>query len=224
MQNINLALVAFVCLFGTSLAADCFGGVQSCADGTFGVGSCTTRFGSFPEMNWEAETLVEKHMKASIDYLFMGSRFNEWKVNRKGFSGYFNKLSDAKWEQTKDLLKYMISRGGELTSNFSVLVSNNRDDHVLDELPALGKALDTEKAITNNIQHLAHRASVHTTNHNYMDGAFYNFLSEDVAEHQIPRIQDLSRHVHTLSSAMKTTKDTDSAFVLYLYDTNVINK
>jgi len=242
MQKITLALVAFVCLFGISAASNCYDVTKSCSMADFDASSCKTNVGRYINMdtslkqdkdsslNRDTQNLIQEHIRLSTEYLLMASHFNEWSVNRQGFHNYFLKLSDEKWQQGIDLLKYSIIRGGEITPDFNVPVpSGGGSLYKMYELPALAKALDLEKRLTTDILSLAHRATLHTstthanltvTNNNDNDGAFSYYLNEDVSHNKVPRIKDLSNHINTLAVAMKSTND--PAFVLYIYDNNVL--
>jgi len=242
MQKITLAFVAFVCLFGISVALNCYDVTKSCSIADFDASSCKTNVGRYINMdtslsrdkdsslNGDTQNLIQEHIRLSTEYLLMASHFNEWSINRPGFHNYFLKLSDEKWQQGIDLLKYSITRGGEITPDFNVAVPSGRGSlYKMYELPALAKALDMEKRLTTDSLSLAHRATLHTTtthanktvtNNQDNDGAFSYYLNADVTQNKVPRMKDLSNHINTLGIAMKSVND--PAFVLYIYDNDVL--
>ena len=52
--------------------------------------------------------------------MFQATSFNTDKVNRLGFSKYFMEQSDKMWGRGKDMIKYVLKRGGKMGSAFQV--------------------------------------------------------------------------------------------------------
>ena len=52
--------------------------------------------------------------------MFQATSFNTDKVNRMGFSKYFLEQSDKMWARGKDMIKYVLKRGGKMGSAFQV--------------------------------------------------------------------------------------------------------
>jgi len=56
----------------------------------------------------------------SMTYLLMASHFNTDVVNRAGFSKLFMDHSDKMWARGKDMMKYVLKRGGKMGTSFQV--------------------------------------------------------------------------------------------------------
>ena len=48
------------------------------------------------------------------------SSFSTDKVNRMGFSKFFKEKSDNMWNRGKDMIKYVLKRGGKMGTGFQV--------------------------------------------------------------------------------------------------------
>jgi len=232
--------VVFCVLFGTSFGDNseatgghCINSIHdACLSNSPAVGLdemkknatiCTSTFGGFPQLSDRIQSLVAKKIQASMQYLLIANHFSEWEIDRKGFQGVFDKMSDDTFEEAITLIKHMTLRGGRL-SNFKVPMPEN-ESYQLGELEAMSKALDIEKQLASkslNIVHAATHGDVKTNQHT--DGEFAHFLANQVSSNNAVRIKTLANHVNTLSQAIShaLAKNRDASFVLHLYDTQFL--
>jgi len=235
----TLLISAVVCvLFGMCFGNDVFAGV--CLNSIHGACSssgpdsvvkemnnnytvCRSTFGGFPQLEEKTQLLASKQIQASMQLLLIGCHFSEWNVDRKGFFKLFMDLSDAQFQDAVTLIQHMNKRGGRLI-NFTIPMPE--EGYQLGELVALSKALDIEKGLASRTLNLAHAAThgdVKTNQHT--DSEFSHFLADQVSDKHSIRIKTLANHVNTLSHAVTHTlaKTGDPAFVLHIYDTQVLS-
>ena len=55
-----------------------------------------------------------------LSFYFQASSFSTDKVNRMGFSKFFMEKSDTMWGRGKDMIKYVLKRGGKMGTGFQV--------------------------------------------------------------------------------------------------------
>jgi len=243
-ESLVSAAVLLVVLSIANAESVCHAGVKvACEDATgkktLEPAKCTAQFGQFPHLNNQTEALIKEHLRASMEFLMIGNHFGEWNINRKGFFEYFQKLSDAAWEDAIDLMQHMVKRGGRLTNDFEIpeaeeCTSKGNEAYKcydMDELNALSKALDIQKSLarsTLRLITLANHAPVRVGEEigewpkgSQRDGEFAHYLADQVSDKQVMRIKDLANHVNSLSQALDATSD--AGLVLYIYDTQVLN-
>merc|ERR1711872_1145428 len=121
-------------------------------------------------------------------YLLMASHFNTDVVNRAGFSKLFMDHSDKMWSRGKDMMKYVLKRGGKMGTSFQIPPAGSGNQIVgnvdySNEMKALGTSLD---------------------------------LLEELSEDYADDIHSLSSKLNTLGKMVK--KDNSNAMALHLFD------
>ncbi|MCQ9140780.1 hypothetical protein MZE11_19640, partial [Bacillus amyloliquefaciens] len=98
------AVIAIVCLALSAVSADvCFNEVSmECgrATSSLELPSCNAVYGNFGKQGNvanEMQAYANLHLRRSYEYLLSAAYFNNYQVNRLGFSKLFKKLSDDAW-------------------------------------------------------------------------------------------------------------------------------
>jgi len=118
-------LVVLVAI-GLAAADDgpCFSHVADSCDTVSGwsTGSCNSVYGGFRGNSNNLHRIIVDDFTDSMTYLLMASHFNTDVVNRAGFSKLFMDHSDKMWARGKDMMKYVLKRGGKMGTSFQVKV------------------------------------------------------------------------------------------------------
>merc|ERR1712179_233405 len=83
-------------------------------------GSCNSVHGGFKGNSDRLHRIIVDDFINSMDFLLMSTSFSTDKVNRMGFSKYFMEQSDKMWGRGKDMIKYVLKRGGKMGANFQI--------------------------------------------------------------------------------------------------------
>merc|ERR1712121_376409 len=126
--------------------------------------TCNSKFGGFEGNSQNLHNIIRDDFSDSMTYLVMSSSFSTDEKNRMGFSKYFREYSDKMWSRGKDMMKYVLKRGGHMGSDFQVPLysGNGHDIASLDystELKSLGVTLDLLKTRAKHLND-AHKLSL----------------------------------------------------------------
>ena len=67
-------------------------------------------------------------MYVLLSLCLQASAFSTDKVNRMGFSKFFQEKSDGMWARGKEMMKYVLKRGGRMGTGFQLPPFGVRDD------------------------------------------------------------------------------------------------
>lgn len=110
---------------------------------------------------------VKDQVAASYDYLMLASYYGNYVKHRPGFHKQFKSLADKAWSNSIDLIKFITKRGGRMVFDGA---NNGAQKKILelDEIHAMGYALDTEKSLAVNANHI-HQKSSHAAHPKHYD-------------------------------------------------------
>lgn len=180
-------------------------------------GSCNSVHGGFKGNTDLLHRIIVDDFVNSMDYLLMATSFNTDKVNRLGFSKYFLEQSDKMWGRGKDMIKYVLKRGGKMGSAFQIPLSN-------DLQPLGARDYSNEmKALGVNLDMLKQRAA-------YVIGAYSHSLSngpesfdpatahvlEELSEEYAGDINDVAKKLNILGKMIRNPNT--NAMALHLFD------
>jgi len=181
---------------------------------------CTAEWGAFPRINKDTNELISQQLNTSLEYLLIASHFKDWRYSRPGFASYFSKLSDDNWNEAISLLTHMVERGGNLVTDFEVVMPTDLDtNYQLQEIEALSKALDKERKLATKTLHLAHLA-----NHGQgvpHDSEFAEFLAKRLHHNSVLRIKHLANYVNLLSDIINGSGG-DSEYAIFKFDSEYL--
>merc|ERR1712179_320816 len=147
-KRMNKLQVIFVLALAASAAnADeftCFSHVESkCSEPgeVWTAGGCSSVHGGFLGNSNNLHRIIVDDFTDSMSYLLMASSFSTDVTNKLGFSKYFMEKSDSMWARGKDMMKYVLKRGGKMGNGFQIPpvgVATQLNDpataHMLEEL------------------------------------------------------------------------------------------
>lgn len=164
-------------------------------------------------------TLVNDQLTASMEYLLVGSMFNQWDSYRPGFQKYFHKMSDDAWDDAVAFIHHLTKRGR--TPKISVSKPENpRVGSKTKELESLAVAYDKEMRLVSRTMELIGNS------HKAHDPEMYHFLSEHLSDVRTLRVKHLANHVHSLYDAVANTDRPsgagDASLAVHIYDTQIL--
>jgi len=179
--------------------------------------SCNSKFGGFEGNAHNLHRVILDDFTDSITYLLMSSSFSTDVKNRMGFSKFFMGHSDKMWARGKDMMKYVLKRGGHMGTGFQIPPNgaNSQTIGSMDystELQGLGLTLDLLKARASNL-YVAYKHSLASNNSLSFDPATAHML-EEVVEDYTGDINDAARKLNTLSKMMRQ----DRGMGLHMFD------
>lgn len=145
----------------------------------------------------------------------MATHYGNYEKSREGFEKVFKDLSDSKWEEAIDLIKYITKRGGRM--NFAAVrqdtVNDDNGNYEFYELESLAKALDMEKQLALE----AHRIHGEATRRrkDYHDPEVSSYLEKEFVHKHADIIRKLSGYTSDLNALLNGH---DSSLALYLFD------
>jgi ferritin len=192
------------------------------------IDTCNSNYGGFTNRQYrtveeDMQNLIGQHLSASMQYLLIASRFNEWKMDRKGFHALYSKMSDDAFNEAVAMIQHMNMRGGRLETDFNITMPTDVN-YQMSELESLSKVLAIEKQLAKNTLLLINSASHAKLQSHHSDGELALFLAEQISGNHSPRIKSLAAHVNNLGQAIAhgLEKNNDPAYVVYLYDTQFL--
>merc|ERR1711934_877692 len=162
--------------------------------------SCNSKFGGFEGNAHNLHRVILDDFTDSMTYLLMSSSFSTDVKNRMGFSKFFMGHSDKMWARGKDMMKYVLKRGGRMGTGFQI-PPNGANSQSLTELQGLGLTLDLLKARASDL-YVAYKHSLASNNSMSFDPATAHML-EEVVEDYTGDINDAARKLNTLSKMMR---------------------
>jgi len=166
------------------------------------------------------QKLLNLHLTTSLEYLLIGSKFNQWNSYRAGFRKYFDALSDGAWNDAVELIHHMTKRGYKP----KVYVNEpfgEKNVGEYSELEALAVSLDREQTLASTTMDIMSEA--HSETH---DPEMFHYLSEHLSDVRTKKIKTSANHVNTLYRAVTDVVkgDGDGPLALHIYDTQILLK
>jgi len=185
------------------------------------TGSCSSVHGGFKGNSDNLHRIIVDDFTDSMNYLLMSTAFSTDKVNRMGFSKYFMAQSDNMWAKGKDMIKYVLKRGGKMGTNFQIppLGSARQigDFDYSTEISALGTNLDMLKARAQDVI-TAYRHSL-SKGTEVFDPATAHKL-EELSEEYTGEIHQAAKKLNTLGKLVR--ESTSNAMGLHLFDKSLM--
>jgi len=223
-----LGLVLLTVLVGGSFAADddvCFAHVESkCSEPgeTWAMGGCSSIHGGYNGNANNLHRIIVDDFTDSMNYLLMASSFNTDVVNKMGFHKYFMEKSDSMWNRGKDMMKYVLKRGGAMGHGFQIPpIGSSNSLSSLDfsnEMKSLGITLDSLKARAEDSR-VAYMHSQRRTDPTSSDSSFdptTSHLLEELTESYSGEIRETAEKLNTLGRMIK--KDNSRNMAIHLFD------
>ncbi|XP_014227554.1 soma ferritin [Trichogramma pretiosum] len=173
---------------------------------------CNAKYGSIDEIQDDFLAYADDQLQTSFEYLLLSAQFNNYDTNRAGFHKLYRKLSDVAWENALAIIRYINSRGGQLS--FENISNNGKNkerslNFDMSELHSLARVLDSESRLANEALRL------HTLATDHEDGAAAHFLEEELIRKQSEMIRDLAGYTSDLK---KLLRQRDAPLGVYLFD------
>nr|CAI5818989.1 unnamed protein product [Callosobruchus analis] len=179
--------------------------------------NCTAKYGAIDNLQSKLQRYVNHHFIRSFEYLLMATHFGNYEKNREGFEKLFRGLSDNKWHEAIELIKYITKRGGEM--NFNELSEGIRDedkeeqDFELLELSSVAKALDIEKKLA------LEAFQIHEDASRKMNGFHDPEISSHVEHEFVHKQRDIVRKLAGYTTDLsELLNGPDASLSLYLFD------
>jgi len=194
---------------------DALGACSTTTKNPGGLANCNARYGAIEAMLPDLQMYVNTHITRSYEYLLMSTHYGNYEKSREGFEKLFHELSDSKWEQAIELIKYITKRGGDM--NFNMVnqdtVNDESGSYEFYELESLAKALDMEKQLALE----AHRIHGEATRKrkDYHDPEVSSYLENEFVHKHASCIRKLSGYTSDLNTLLNGP---DSSLALYLFD------
>jgi len=218
-------LAVYVAIFGLTAADEgpCFSHVADNCDTVSGwsAGSCNSVYGGFRGNSNNLHRIIVDDFTDSMTYLLMASHFNTDVVNRAGFSKLFMGHSDKMWARGKDMMKYVLKRGGKMGGSFQIPPAGTGNQIVgnvdySNEMKALGTSLDLMKVRASDVfTAYKHSLSATHSSTSSFDPETAHML-EELSEEYAEDIHSLSTKLNTLGKMVK--RDNSNAMALHLFD------
>lgn len=106
--------------------------------------------------------------------MLLAVNFGTYVQNRPGFEKTFRELSDTAWNRGIGLIKHITKRGG--AHDFNLRSNRNKTPLELNEIEALGLALDIEKGLATKA-HNIHEMYSHANHKAHYDAEVHTFFT-----------------------------------------------
>merc|ERR1712168_850644 len=219
MRGIVLAVVAFAAV--NAKDDFCFSHAKSkCTEPgeNWRAGACNSKHGGFEGDTSILHRMVVDDFTDSMTYLLMGSRFSTDVQNKMGFHKYFMDKSDSMWNRGKDMMKYILKRGGQMGSSFMVAMNETSKLDFTNEIKSFAVSLDLMKSRAKDIilasEHANRKSPMADPKFSY-DPATSHVLDE-LAEDYSGEIRDVAEKLNTLARMVK--KDNSVNLGVHLFD------
>merc|ERR1711973_305320 len=224
-RKISKMLRFAVVLAVTALAAAedvCYSHVESkCSEPgeSWATGGCSSLHGGFLGNSNNLHRIIVDDFTDSITYLLMGSSFNTDVKNHMGFHKYFMEKSDKMWARGKDMMKYILQRGGKMGTGFQIPPLGAgytlADLDYTNEMKSFGVSLDllksrAEDSLTAYIHAYNRKSDVSS-----FDPATAHML-EELNEGYAEEIRETAEKLNTLGRMVR--KDNSRNMALHLFD------
>merc|ERR1711962_846708 len=160
-----LGLVAILAVAAVVAGEDvCYNQVETkCSEPgeTWSSGGCNSVHGGFLGNSNNLHRIIVDDFTDSITYLLMASTFNTDKKNHMGFHKYFMGRSEKMWTRGKDMMKYVLQRGGKMGNGFQIppigAAVSLADLDYTNEMKSFGVSLDLLKSRAEEIRETAEK-------------------------------------------------------------------
>lgn len=223
----NIVFLGALALVSASDDQSCYAHISEKCDMPGGndwtTGSCSSVHGGFKGNSDNLHRIIVDDFTDSMNYLLMSTAFSTDKVNRMGFSKYFMEQSDKMWAKGKDMIKYVLKRGGKMGANFQIppLGSETSRDlgdfDISNEMKAMGTNLDMLKGRAQDVI-TAYRHSL-SKGAEVFDPATAHKL-EELSEDYTEEIHDVAKRLNTLGKLVR--ESSSNAMGLHLYDKSLM--
>merc|ERR1711872_937098 len=156
--------------------------------------------------------IIYTSFKDSIKYLQMASFFNTDSKNRMGFHKYFMGKSDRMWTRAKDVMKYVLKRGGHMRAIKNPKIVSDVNHH--SELESFALSLDMLKQQA-KLARIAYVKALGGAANGKKDVATVNLMAE-LDESYAEEIKETSAKLNTIIRLWKDNKTNSMA--LHLFD------
>lgn len=177
--------------------------------------NCTAKYGAIDALQADLQKFVNHHFIRSFEYLMMSTHFSNYEMNRPGFEKLFRGLSDDKWEEGIELIKYITKRGGSM--NFGAvgedIAKEEGRSFDLNEFAAIAQALDYEKNFEMEAQAIHTEATARNKHHH--DPEISSFIENEFLHEERDMIRKLAGFTTDLHSILSGP---DSSLGLFLFD------
>merc|ERR1712059_12395 len=185
--------------------------------------NCNSVFGGFKGNSNNLHRIIVDDFTDSLTYLLMASSFSTDAVNRLGFSKFFMEKSDKMWARGKDMMKYVLKRGGRMGTSFQIPPSVEKNQVVgnmdfSNEMEGLGVTLDLLKVRGSDV-FLAYKHSLTSTQPGAPNPSFdpeTAHMLEELSESYAEDINDVASKLNTLGKMVR--KASSSAMALHMFD------
>ncbi|CAG9863999.1 unnamed protein product [Phyllotreta striolata] len=175
--------------------------------------NCTAKYGAIERAEASLQKFAYHHFIRSFDYLLLSTHFANYQKNRPGFEKLFRDLSDNKWHEGIELIKYITSRGGEMQFNdVDNLVESEDGNFDLHEITAIAKALDIEKKMANEASEIHHRIWHKSVLH---DPEITDYIEKEFVHKEKDLIRKLAGYSTDLKDLLNPE---DGSLSLFLFD------
>ncbi|KAG5898578.1 hypothetical protein JTB14_016590 [Gonioctena quinquepunctata] len=179
--------------------------------------NCTAKYGAIEAVQPDLQKFANHHFIRSFEYLLMSTHFANYEKNRAGFEKLFRSLSDEKWHESIELIKYITKRGGEMDFNkLSEDIMEEKPEErsfELYELTAMARALDVEKKFAVEA-HKIHSEATRKSK-SFHDPEISDYLEKEFLHKQRDVIRKLAGYTTDLSDLLDGP---DSSLSLFLFD------
>lgn len=155
--------------------------------------------------------------------MFLASQFGTHGKDRPGFEKLLSGLSDAHWGKGSDMIKELTKRGAQ--HSFDKANDNIVPLAEFDELQALAKAVEIEKALlirANRVHRHHSHATLNDAKSNGYDAGMAHYIEEEIIEGQTETLRNLVGHVNDLKRMWKGT-NTLYPLSLFMFDGHLKN-
>ncbi|CAH1176752.1 unnamed protein product [Phaedon cochleariae] len=179
--------------------------------------NCTAKYGAIDAVQADLQKYANLHLVRSFEYLLMSTHFANYEKNRPGFEKLFRGLSDDKWSNGIEVIKYIAKRGGEM--NFNVvgddLLQEAEEDRSFElyELSAIARALDNEKRFALEAHHIHSEAT--RKSKSFHDPEISDYLEKEHVHKDRDLVRKLAGYTTDLSALLNGP---DSSLSLFLFD------
>jgi len=202
----------------------CYSHVESkCSEPgeTWHSGGCSSIHGGFLGNSNNLHRIIVDDFTDSMKYLLMSSSFNTDVTNKNGFSKYFMEKSDKMWARGKDMMKYVLKRGGKMGNGFQIppveVTAKLEDLDYSSEMKSFGISLDllktrAEDALIANMWSLRMSPSDGVSSYDPTTAHMLEELTESYAE----EIRETTEKLNNIGRMVK--KDNSRNLALHLFD------
>merc|ERR1712117_820185 len=220
----NIVFLGALALVSASDDQSCYAHISEKCDEPGGndwtTGTCSSVHGGFKGNSDNLHRIIVDDFTDSMNYLLMSTAFSTDKVNRMGFSKYFKDQSDKMWAKGKDMIKYVLKRGGKMGSGFQIppFGANNQigDFDYSNEMKPLGVNLDLMKGRASG----AIKAYRHSLS---SGGAFDPEVAhklEELSEEYSGEINEIAKKINNLGKMVRNPSS--SAMALHMFDKSLM--